>query len=777
MTDPFDEYLAAKKKGGAPAPAGGADPFDAYLAAKGGGGDQQLRLPRSPGPWADDYVYEDPRKAKIRRTTEAGMLPEPTFFGKLRSAVAGNTDEPSGLAAAGPRPSPAPTDAETAEFEHLPWYKKGFRAITGDEPGMRSTKRMLEHQLSNDPGLRGVAQGTEVLKDTAMVPFLGKLSDAVRAGAATLPTLAKAAPVLADTAAGMTGAAASDLRQGEGNPVNLARTAVGAALPSALLGQGLRAVSRIGGAPADAIRDSRSTLGKDLTVLERHGYEPAPTGVTRIEPGTGKSPSRDLGVLADSEGRGTVGTRSAEALKNELTTQDTVSRARTKAAQRRIDRPQFNEQTGKYEVEGDREVSVEPLIKQAQAESHAVDAEVLPGIKPGMRRLQKFLGSREEPSAEIYTPTRRPGQQTTENTAHVGQVEEMLPEPIEVHPANVKYHNRGEVPVEVPEPDTTGWLERKPHDPFPTPGRGPLRDEPPIYRGGERLVPPPGPEQQRYVPNRRFVQTVPEEYTVSAGGEEPIVIDRTSRPGFEDGPVPLGRSVSAGGPGQGVTERVGTGDVHGRVGEGTPNRVKTVRELNAGRDALDKLGNVAAAKGLNKKELPFARLAGTIRDEIIPQHAPATARMNRRAHARMNRVERASELMKDAENPSPEPLGMQLAGQGEAGSKVSGARQARLDALKREFPVTSRMSRQEVERLIDNPRLLLAEERLKLKKLPRIGGGGGDSLNLSAPLIGRGLYPLLRGGQVGAEAAGKFSPGLLGALARARRAQDEERDR
>lgn len=760
MTDPFDDYLAKKKGAAAAAPA--ADPFDAYLASKGGG-DQQLRLPRAPGPWADDYVYEDPRKAKIRRTTAAGMLPEPTFFDKLKSAATGNTDEPGVVAGAGPRPSPLPTDAENAEFEQLPWYKKGFRAITGDDPGMRASKRMLEHQLANDPGLRGVAQGTELLKDVAMVPFLGKLAQSVQGSAAALPTLGKAAPVIADTAAGMAGAAASDLRQGEGNPVNLARTATSAALPSALMGQGLRAISRIGGAPADAIRDSRTTLGKDIRVLERHGYEPAPVGrATRIEPGTGASPSRDLDVLPTSEGRGTVGTRSAEALKNELATQDTVSRARTKAAQRRIDRPGG---------EGEREISAEPLIGQAEAEMGSTAAEMHAGIAPGLKKLHRMLSRREEPAAEIFTANPR------QQTGRVGGIEETLADPIEIHPANPEYRVRPRVAdVEVPELDPNYGVHRRvPYDARPEPGRpasrlgDPVRHPPdkrPMYRDGKLLEQPPtGPEEEVFESLNRRVQSIPADVTAHAGGQEPIRITSVERPGFET-------SATSVEPGEGI--RVGMGDVRGRVGD-TPNRVVTARKLNEIRDSLDEAGNVAAREGLKKDELPFARLANSARAQIT-EHAPETARMNRRAHARMNRVERARERMKDAENTNPEALGMQLAGQGEAGSKVSGARQDRLDALKREFPVSSRMNRRQVERLIDNPRLLLAEERLQIKKLPRIGGGGGDSLNLAAPLIGRGLYPLLRGGQAGAEAAGKFGPGLLGALARARR-QDEERRR
>lgn len=245
------------------------------------------------------------------------------------------------------------------------------------------------------------------------------------------------------------------------------------------------------------------------------------------------------------------------------------------------------------------------------------------------------------------------------------------------------------------------------------------------------------------------------------------------------------RTASAGGV---EPERVGIGDVRGRVttpaerglealGPGNPpQHVRTVSDLNKIRQRLDEAGKVGEKEGYTLGEQPSVRMAGKIR-EHIRENAPKTAANNLRRHVLRTQNENTRALMKDAAD-IPESFGMQLAGQGEEGSKAVGNRAPRLREFAETFPTSSRMTAEEVQRLMDQPRLLHAQERLKLKKLPRIGGGGTDALNLASPVIGRGLYPFLRGVQgSGSERLAPYVPSMLRALQHAQERRREEEQR
>lgn len=180
------------------------------------------------------------------------------------------------------------------------------------------------------------------------------------------------------------------------------------------------------------------------------------------------------------------------------------------------------------------------------------------------------------------------------------------------------------------------------------------------------------------------------------------------------------------------------GDVRGRVGE-APNYVMSAKKLNALRDVLDEAAgadNIAA--GIPKDKHALFQLAQEIRHDAIRKEAPAIGLANRRYSDALGKYELTEQRMKSTD---PESLGMQIASLGEEGSKVAGTRAVRLGQLREQFPTSERLSRGDVNELMDAPRALLAEERLTLKKLPRIGGGGSDALNLSEPVIARGVYP------------------------------------
>lgn len=225
-------------------------------------------------------------------------------------------------------------------------------------------------------------------------------------------------------------------------------------------------------------------------------------------------------------------------------------------------------------------------------------------------------------------------------------------------------------------------------------------------------------------------------YTLDTGRGK-VTVDRLERPGNT-----FTRQGSAEG---GEEFRVPMGDIRGRTGT-APNHVLTVDEANELRRALDEVSNIAKQSGVQMKDIPGQDLANELR-QLVRREAPAVGQANRASSAVQRKTEVMQERMKADAAPVPENFAMQLAGQGEAGSKVTGVRKARLQETQRQFPTNDRLNRGQVDYAFDAPKLLLAEERMKLKKLPRIGGGGGDAMNLSEPLVARGLYRLLRSGQ------------------------------
>lgn len=314
-------------------------------------------------------------------------------------------------------------------------------------------------------------------------------------------------------------------------------------------------------------------------------------------------------------------------------------------------------------------------------------------------------------------------------------------------PAEVDYHNSPRAAVGPKEWDADyGVRRRLPVEREPGP-----QVEGRIYvRGNETdLTAPQGPQREVYESLEKAPQRTTEEaYTVHSGGGEPI--------------------------------RVGTGDVRRRVGDGEPNRVMTTAKLNQLRDVLDEAAGVESLEtGIAKNKLPLYSLANEIRHGIIKREAPAMGLANRRYSTGKAKIEATRERMK---SDDPESLGMQIASLGEEGSKTAGVRKVRLGELREQFPTSEQLTERQVGEIFDNPRLLLAEERLKLKRLPRIGGGGDDMLNLAEPLLARGVYPSAREAEMalalgdtanGRGGAAQHAPRVMAAL----RAREQEKER
>lgn len=206
-------------------------------------------------------------------------------------------------------------------------------------------------------------------------------------------------------------------------------------------------------------------------------------------------------------------------------------------------------------------------------------------------------------------------------------------------------------------------------------------------------------------------------------------------------------------------------DVHGRPGAHTFGAPSTpelpLQELNQYRQRFDNDAGVTSnATKMKRDDTPWAKLAAVIREGILPTASPAMEAVNQRYAKQMNIVRDARRSMRSERAPgggrnpttmSDESLGQRLASWGEEGSKVSGVREKAMENMRANFPYSD----EPVGSMMETPQRILAEERMQVKKLPRIGGGGGDALNLAEPAVARGLYPLLRtieglpGGQIG----------------------------
>jgi len=443
-----------------------------------------------------------------------------------------------------------------------------------------------------------------------------------------------------------------------------------------------------GGTVARTIRNSKGKTGEDIRLLESHGAEPSPVPFRAVK----NAPSERLGVNATSEGRGELGERAGRALTDEVGAQARANSSRF--------RSEMDAATGR---QGERSISVEELIRRVDERLADPRIDLQAGLRAKLENTKKILEGQVEPTMDIYTS--RP----SEARGRADVVEETLERPVEIYTGT---------PEEVGTGDASVFIRRK-----GTP-------EVTYDATGKRIVDNP----EIVAPRSRFLSedgrdSVVRGRAVTFDPGEPTVIRSTERPGFES------RATQVDAPDEPL--RVPTGDVRRRSGD-SPNRVMDAGKLNQLRDLLDELAGVESREtGIAKNNLPIYALANEIRG-IIKQEAPAMALANRRYSDRAKKLERTQERMKTEDE---ETLGMHIAGLGEEGSKQAGTRKVRLEELREQFPTSDHLTERQVGELFDNPRLLLAEERLKLKKIPRISSGGDDVWNLLEPFLGRLLYP------------------------------------
>jgi len=469
-------------------------------------------------------------------------------------------------------------------------------------------------------------------------------------------------------------------------------------VPTPLLGAGLQAVGEAAGAVAGKIRNSPGTTGQDIRLLEQHGASPSPVPFRPVK----NPPSERMGVQPNSEGRGVVGERAARTMQRELDVQERLN----------LQRLNNVEKPAALAKQGDRAVSVEELLPEIDAAIADPKYKAL-GLEEKLKSVRAMLAGEMEPTMEIHAarPSKAGGS--------VGSVEERLESPIEIFTGQPEAVTTSRAPVFVHHGGKVAPRER-----FATGGLSAIEAE----------AIPGGP--QNTVSGR----------AVTFDPGEPTVISSVERPGFQSS------ATSAGGHEPVV---VPMGDVRNRVGD-APNRVMSAKQLDRLRQALDEVGAAAAfAIGeRDAKKLPLYGLANRVRG-LVRKEAPAIGLANRRAADRGRKLEVTRERMK---SDDPESLGMQIASLGEEGSKYAGTRKERLAALRRHFPVSDHLTREQLDAALDAPRLLLAEERLHLKQIPRIGSGGSDAMNLIEPLLARGIYPSARAVAPAARASAPYVP-------------------
>lgn len=529
--------------------------------------------------------------------------------------------------------------------------------------------------------------------------------------------------------AGATGGTARSLAKGDD-----AGTALEHGVSAGLVGTALGTVS--GGttegsrAASEAVRNPVRQTGRDIALLEARGAQPSAVPFRPVK----NPPSKQLGVEASAEGRGELGEAGAGKLKEAVD-------LRARHASQRLN----NVELPKAEAaQGDRMLSTEPLIAKLEAMKNRPGVEMLPGREGMLDKAIKVLRGEMEPTALIHTP------------------------------GEVAHSNSPSLHVETTEVDPNYGVHRRvPNEPPPGPlARGKR------YRGGMEQENGPDmsqPEKEVYEPlNRRRPQGMTnEEYTAHAGGGEPIEVGVGDVRGRVNKPLPGYEPTQphAGVPGRLENERAAIE----AMPHSTPNFVRTAKQYNEIRRVFDEVAKAEKiAAGTDPANHPLYETANEMR-RALQHDAPAIALANRRYHTNESKTELTRERMKDSESPDGERLGAQLASQNRADLVGPGLRKKRLEGLRKNFPGDAGMSKAEVGAAFDDPKVIGAEERMGLKRIP-IGSGLKNYSNWIEPAAARVIDPaaraMVRKGEAATKRTGLFSE--MSDAARRKR-EDEER--
>lgn len=492
---------------------------------------------------------------------------------------------------------------------------------------------------------------------------------------------------LAGGALGATSASEAGRDIGEGGGAG----AMGGAVLSPIMEQ----IGNSARGAANRLRGSQTDTGADISVLESHGARPSAKPFQPVE----GLPDRLADLPASPEGRGTAAKRSADAITQDL-------RAKRQSAGRRLGYERGNAERH----EGGRLVDTNDPV--AIIDKHLAREDLQPEVKARLKQVRKILTSTDEPTMDIEST------RTAQNAGSIGGVEEKI-DPITTYPTQTSNVRTTADRVVESSPDVD-------FDTKSVRERGRMT--------GSAVTAEPG---------------------------EPITIDRIERPG---GPA---SSTTA------SSDRltVPTDRVYGKpevpvTTEQPISKVVPARKLREVKTLLDQYANMDTAQlGMSKDSLPFAEVAGSLRGLLGGEGraAPGMAAADKRYSHAIKPIERVEELgglgdTATAGTGRPveddKSLASRLARQG-TGSATAGMEADDLGRLREQYPgdvavydqsdpgqmpeVTDRRSIGEV---MDDPRLLLAAERLKLKGWNPLSRGSAPQV--VEPIVGRGIYPALR---------------------------------
>ena len=693
----------AKKK---PKPRTDAPPFDvdAYLAEKSTG----ALAAEDDGPPDDvaSYLAEKQARAASRDDRIAAqMSPMPSVGDKLKAAFFGQEEPDEDLVEKQMREGPQLGDRWGALLSGVTpeeWHRRRVEML-------RKNPAIVEQERAKSFVGSAIAGAGAAKAAASALPALGRALPALSAAPKVAqPAVAagqaavRHAPVVASSAGAAAGTALDDAAIGTGSPQRKVENVLQAMLAGPLIEKAIRMGPAAAKQAADEIRASDTQTGADIRTLEAGGARPSPMPFQPVANAT----SKRLGVRPTPEGRGIIGRQGARALHAEAD-------ARMASAKRRMDyeqaeayrrqggeaqaRPQDPRRPQDSALRAPKSVSTNTLVAQVDEYLNSAEAGLNPELTAAMQRVRGVLTGQLEPTVEIY-PVKRTN------------LPEIAVESAELDPDWVGHRRIGPEQPPAPElPATTA----------------PRTDVRTIYRGGRQMTvgPAQGPPQDAPAPLNKSLGRRPADYTAHAGEVEGFDPERLTVP---------------------------AGDVRGRVGD-DPNYVLTPQKLDILRDKLDDVaGMVEADTGIKKEKLPFLGIANQIR-AMQRVHAPAIALKNKRYSMEAEKVGDLRERM-----GTEDQLATRLSGQNQPGSQTAGARTLPLEELHRGtpfrldeprfegFPPSHRLPQKAIDDIFENPRRLMAEERMKLTALPRRNASGGQVADMAEPLIARGVYAPLR---------------------------------
>ncbi len=444
-----------------------------------------------------------------------------------------------------------------------------------------------------------------------------------------------------------------------------------------VVGEGLGAAKAIPGRIARAFEDSPSPMGEHMRALRDAESVPVPIpGKPLLNPPSARIAAEvgpDVKVRATGKGRGRLAAHDVGRMESELEAQKASSSERYKAGMANAD------QIG----ESSQPISVDSDIAKIDAALANRRTAMVPGLQDALTNARGVLTGELEPTIDLWPVRNVPQTGSRANAARPAGRRIAVTAPSDYEPG---VGGRADMEGE----QSIGELARRKEI-------GNTERQPAAIRADS------GPRGQ-----------VDYDYS-EARGPEPLTVPTADV----------------------------RGGSYGKRPDAAPNYVMPAGEYNKYRQNLDEtLKRVYEGADPKKRDLAISSLATEARKKI-EKHAPSIHRANRAFATDESRFNDVGELMKDTNLvedgvAKKETLATQLASLGgDETSAAVGAREARLLKLMDQFPTSHRFSRADIERILQAPQQLWAEEAQGIQNIPH---RASQIMNIKEPLLTRGIY-------------------------------------